>query len=74
MGSWNHKEIVALLNILGPDMVEKHSLDSLCNRLHQAFNKSENFKVFSLYSAQPLSLTHSHPHELCPGWDRVDNV
>jgi len=45
MGSWNHKEIVALLNILGPDMVEKHSLDSLCNRLHQAFNKSENFKV-----------------------------
>ena len=40
MGSWNHKEIVALLNILGPDMVEKQSLDSLCNRLHQAFNKS----------------------------------
>ncbi|XP_023342997.1 CCR4-NOT transcription complex subunit 11 [Eurytemora carolleeae] len=45
MVSWNHKELVTLLSILEPDMVEKHSLENLCNRLHQAFNKQEHFKV-----------------------------
>jgi len=43
--SWNHKELGVLLAILETDMVEKHDLTYLCNRLNQAFSRQEHFKV-----------------------------
>jgi len=45
MSCWSHKELVTLLNLLEPEMVEKHSLENLGNRLHQTFSKQEHFKV-----------------------------
>lgn len=39
------KELVSLLNIVEEDLVENHSLENLCGRLHQSFNKQDHFKV-----------------------------
>ena len=45
MATLNPKELVSLLNILEEDIVEKNSLENLCSRLHQCFNRGDNFKV-----------------------------
>lgn len=39
------KELVSLLNIVEEEVVENHSLENLCSRLHQSFSKQDHFKV-----------------------------
>jgi len=45
MGMLSSRELGQLLHLLDNEMVNKHSLESLCTRLHQSFNKQDNFKV-----------------------------
>jgi len=45
MATLNPKELVALLNIIEEEVVEKNTLENLCSRLHQSFTKQDHFKV-----------------------------
>jgi len=46
-GSLKPGELVSLLNILDEESLEKSSLENLCNRLTQSFQKQDYFKVGS---------------------------